>query len=166
MGTRAWFGQIFLYGLFALVIGTFSHWPPYHNLAPGDALVKLSLVHTGKPIGDCRQRTPEELAALPPNMRAAQTCPRERSPITVELDIDGVPAARVEAAPSGLSKGGASAIYRRLLVASGDHLIAVRLRDNARDDAFGYTAERRVTLSPAQVLVIDFDAEHGGITLR
>jgi hypothetical protein len=99
-------------------------------------------------------------------MRAAEICPRERSPIIVELDIDGEAVVRVEAAPSGLSRDGASAIYRRLPVAAGEHLIAVRLQDDARDDTFGYTLERRVSLNPAQVLVIDFDAEQGGVTLR
>lgn len=165
-GVRAWVGQGVLYGLFALVIGVFSHWPPYHHLAPDMALVKLSLVHAGKPLGDCRKQTPEELAKLPPNMRAPTTCPRERSPVTVELDIDGQPAARVVAAPSGLSRDGASALYQRLPVLAGERLFQVRLRNDARASSPAYTAERRVTLAPAQVLVIDFDAEKGGITLQ
>ena len=94
-GMRAWAGQAVLYGLFALAIGVFSHWPSYRHLAPELALIKLSLVHAGKPVGDCRQQTAEELAKLPPNMRAPTRCPRERSPVTVELDIDGAAAARI-----------------------------------------------------------------------
>ena len=165
-GLHAWAGQIVLYGLFALAIGVFSHWPSYRHLAPDRALIKLSLVHAGKPVGDCRQQTAEELAKLPPNMRAPTRCPRERSPVTVELDIDGAAAARIIAPPSGLSRDGASALYRRLPVAAGERLIQVRLRDDNRSQAFAYTAERRLTLAPAQVLVIDFDAERGGITLQ
>jgi hypothetical protein len=99
-------------------------------------------------------------------MRAPTRCPRERSPVTVELDIDGAAAARVVAPPSGLSRDGASALYRRLPVAAGERLIQVRLRDDDRSPTFAYTAERRITLAPAQVLVIDFDAERGGITLQ
>lgn len=163
---RAWAGQAVLYGAFAAVIGVFSHWPPYRHLPPDTALIKLSLVHVGKPTGDCRKQSAEELAKLPPNMRAPVTCPRERSPVTVELDIDGVAAARVLAPPSGLSRDGASALYRRLPVASGERLIQVRLRDDVRSTAFAYTAERRLTLAPAQVLVVDFDAEKGGITVQ
>jgi hypothetical protein len=165
-GARAWAGQAVLYGLFALAIGVFSHWPSYRHLAPDMALVKLSLVHAGKPVGDCRKQTAEELAKLPPNMRAPTTCPRERSPVTVELDIDGTAAVRVVAPPSGLSRDGASALYRRLPVAAGERLIQVRLRDDVRSTSFAYTAERRLRLAPAQVLVIDFDAERGGITLQ
>lgn len=165
-GFGAWLGQGLLYGLFALVIGVFSQWPPYHHLAADGALIKLSIVHTGVPIGDCRTLSPAELAALPPNMRAPQSCPRERSPVSVEVDIDGEPAVRVEALPSGLSRDGASAIYARLPVIAGERLIAVRLRDDVRAEGFTYTLERRVTLAPAQVLVIDFDTEQGGIVLQ
>ncbi|MCZ2134906.1 MAG: hypothetical protein LC098_05685 [Burkholderiales bacterium] len=165
-GPAAWVGQIILYGLFALTIGVFSHWPPYHHLSGDEALVKLSIVHAGKPVSDCRQRTPEELAKLPPNMRAATNCPRERSPLVVELDIDGKPAARMSAPPSGLSRDGASAVYRRLPVAAGEREFAVRMRDNARSTGFDYTLERRVTLKPAQVLVIDFDPHRGTLTLQ
>lgn len=166
MGPRAWFGQVLLYALFALAIGVFSHWPAYRHLGADEALIKLSLVHTGEPMGECRERTAEELAALPPNMRAPTVCPRGRSPVTVELDIDGAPAARIEAPPSGLSGDGASALYRRLTVPAGERLIAVRLRDDVRSEGFTYTLQRRVTLAPAQVLVIDFDPEQGGITLQ
>lgn len=165
-GLRAWAGQAVLYALFALVIGVFSHWPAYRHLAPDAALIKLSLVHVGKPVGDCRALSAAETARLPPNMRAPMKCPRERSPVTVELDIDGAPAVRVTAAPSGLSRDGASALYRRLPVAAGERLLQVRLRDDVRHPGFAHTLERRVRLVPAQVLVIDFDAEKGGITLR
>lgn len=165
-GAAAWLGQALLYGLFALAIGVFSHWPTYRHLAPDAALIKLSLVHAGKPVGDCRAQTAEELAKLPPNMRAPSRCPRERSPVTVELDIDGVPAARATAQPSGLSRDGASALYHRLPVTAGERLIQVRLRDDVRSPGFAHTLERRVTLAPAQVLVIDFQAEKGGITVQ
>ncbi len=166
LGWRAWLGQVFLYGLFALVIGVFSHWPPYRHLPAATAVIKLSVVHTGKPVSACYELSAAELAALPPNMRAPVSCPRERSPLVVELDIDGAAAARFTAAPSGLSGDGASAIYARLPVAAGARAIAVRLRDDARSGEFAYRMERRVTLAPAQVLVIDFDAEHGAITLQ
>lgn len=166
LGWRAWLGQALLYGLFALVIGVFSHWPAYRHLPADTAVIKLSVVHAGKPVSDCHTLSAEELAALPPNMRAPVSCPRQRSPVVVELDIDGAAAARISAPPSGLSGDGASAIYARMPVAAGAREIAVRLRDDARSGEFTYRTQRRVTLAPAQVLVIDFDAEHGEITLQ
>lgn len=160
-----WIGQALLYVAFALAIGVFSHWPAYTPLPPGQALVKVSFIHHGQRVAECRQLTPEELAKLPPNMRAPMQCGRERAPVTIELDIDGATVYRQVAPPSGLSHDGASAVYHRLQVAAGAHRIAVRLKDRAGPVPFTHTREATITLRPAQVLVIDFDAQRGGITL-
>lgn len=159
----AWAGQILLYGFFALVIGIFANGPAYRALPPGQALVKVSFIHHGQRVAACRPYTAEELAKLAPNMRTPLKCGRERSPVTIEVDLDGAPVYRHVAAPSGLSRDGASAVYQRLQVPAGEHRIAVRLKDNA-GAAFNHTRDATVTLKPAQVLVIDFD-EQKGITL-
>lgn len=161
-----WIGQGMLYAAFALVIGVFSQWPSYQHLAPDKALVKLSFSHQGERLGECVEQTLEELARLPPNMRAPTRCPRERSPVTVEVDIDGALAHQQVAQPSGLSRDGASAVYHRLEVPAGNHRVGVRLKDNARSEGFDYTLEQDVTLAPAEILVIDFDPEQKRITLR
>lgn len=165
-GWATWVGQGLLYALFALAIAVFSRWPAYHHLAADQALIKVSFTHTGKPVGDCRPLSAAELARLPPNMRAPMKCPRERSPVTVEVDIGGALALRRVVQPSGLSHDGASAVYQRLQVGAGEQRIAVRLNDDARQAGFTYQREATVKLVPAQILVIDFDAEKGGITLR
>ncbi len=162
----SWIGQALLYGVFALIIGVFSHWPTYRHLADDEALIKLSFTHAAQRVDECRKLTKEELAKLPPNMRTPMKCGRERSPIVVEVDLDGKPAIRHVAQPSGLSRDGASSVYRRLTVQAGTHTIAVRLNDNARKTGFDYESEKTVTLAPAQILVIDFDPQRGGITFR
>ena len=165
--TRAftWAGQALLYALFALIIGVFSRWPQYQALPGDQALLKVSFIHHGQPLADCRALTAAELAKLPPNMRAPMKCERERSPVSIEVDLDGVTVYRHVAAPAGLSRDGASAVYQRIAVAAGEHRIAVRFKDGAAAGDFNYQREARVTLRPAQVLVIDFDAQKGGITL-
>jgi len=165
-GAVAWIGQALLYGLFALVIGVFSSWPPYHYLDPDQALIKLSFSHQGKVVSDCRDASAAELAKLPRNMRAPKVCPRERSPITVELELDGVNTLHHVAIPSGLSRDGASTYYHRLQVAAGTHKLVVRLKDDVRSAGFDYERQASVTLGPAQILVIDFDPGKGGITLQ
>ena len=160
----AWAGQALLYGLFALAIGVFSQWPPYHHLAPDQALVKLSFVRVGKPVGDCRTLSEAELAKLPPNMRTPTVCPRERSPLTVTLAIDGKTVLERSAPPSGLKQDGASAMYERIVVPAGERRIAVQLSDDVRARQAPYRREETLRLAPGQVLVIDFDAEKGGIT--
>ena len=165
-GAMAWIGQALLYGVFALVIGVFSHWPPYQVLAPDEALIKLSFNHQGKVVADCQAVSAEDQAKLKPTMRKTTICPRERSPITVELDLDGKATLRHVAQPSGLSRDGASSYYHRLLVPAGAHQIVVRLKDDVRSVGFDYEREASVTLKPAQILVIDFDPSKGGITLQ
>ncbi len=159
-----WTGQILLYALFALVIGIFSNWPRYRALPPDQALVKVSFIHHGQRVAKCRPYTPAELAKLAPNMRTPMKCGRERFPVTIEVDLDGTTVYRHVAAPSGLSSDGASSVYHRLQVPAGEHRIAVRLKDSA-GTSFTHTREATLTLKPAQVLVIDFDEQKGGITL-
>jgi hypothetical protein len=159
-------GQALLYGVFALFIGVFSRWPSYQALAPDKALVKLSFSHHGKPIADCRQTSAAELAKLPPNMRAPVQCPRQRSPVTVELDVDGVKTFQYVAIPSGLSRDGASAVYQRTELTAGAHRIAVRMNDDARKSGFTHVREATVMLKAAQILVIDFDPATDGITFK
>ena len=162
----AWAALPLLCVLFALGIGLFSGWPLYRHLDSDEALVKLSFTHAGQRIAPCRALDTQELAKLPPNMRAAERCERERAPVTVEVDIDGRPAFRHVAMPSGLSRDGASSVYQRLRVPAGTHRIQVRLKDRAQAKGFEHQREATLTLRPAQVLVIDFDAAQGGITLR
>lgn len=158
--------QILLFGAFGLVIGVFSRWPAYQVLASERAVVKLSFSHHGKPVSECRPTSAAELAKLPPNMRAPVQCPRERSPVTVEIDVDGQTVYRHAARPSGLSKDGASAVYQRLELAAGTHQLAVRLNDDARQPGYTHVREETVVLKPAQILVIDFDSQAGGITFK
>lgn len=161
---RAWLGQAVLYGLFALFIGVFSHWPRYQALPPGQAVLKVSFIHHGQRVAPCRPYTAEELAKLPPNMRTPLKCERERVPVAIEVDLDGATVFRQVAQPSGLSRDGASTVYHRVAVPAGEHRITVRLRDGP-GTAFGYTRDTTLRLKEAQVLVIDFDAQKGGITL-
>lgn len=163
---RTWIAQIALYALFALCIGVFSGWPRYQHLDPGLALIKLSLLHQGQRLHDCVTQTPEELAKLPPNMRAPTRCPRERAPISVEIEIDGQRVYTATAQPSGLSHDGVAAMYQRMPVTAGAHDLVVRLHDSARSEGFDHVRTDRVTLAPGEILVIDYSAEHGGITLQ
>ena len=157
-------GQALLYGGFAAIGGVFSDWPADEALAPDRAVVKVSFIHHGERAQPCHALSPEELAKLPPNMRAPVRCGRERVPVAIEVDVDGRTVYREVAQPSGLSRDGASSAYQRIELAAGEHRIAVRLRD-VPGNAFNHVREATVKLAPAQVLVIDFDPAKGAITL-
>ena len=75
--------QAALYLPFMVLIGYFSSQPAFEQLGGNEALIRLSLTHAAQRVAECRQRTPEELAKLPPNMRAPLDCKRERAlPVT------------------------------------------------------------------------------------
>lgn len=157
--------QAVCYAAFMAVVGYFSTSPPYVHLPEGKALVKLSIQHAGQRKEACRERTPEELAKLAPNMRSATLCPRERAPVTVEVEVDGKPLFAVTAPPSGFAKDGASSIYRRVAVPAGSHRFVARMRDSAAGE-FTFVADRTVDLQAGRVLVLDFDANRGGWIFR
>jgi hypothetical protein len=157
--------QALLYGAFAATLGYFSTSPVFEPLPPGHALIRLSLNHAGQRKVACRTRTPEELAKLAPNMRAAEDCSRERAPVLVKVELDGVQVANIVAAPTGLSRDGASVAYRRIPVVAGTHRVKVSLADNAAG-TFDRVREEEMRLEPGRVLVIDFEPGKGGIVLR
>jgi hypothetical protein len=157
--------QAVCYAAFVGVVGYFATSPPYVHLPAGEALVKLSFQHAGERKEACHERTPEELAKLAPNMRAASVCPRERSPVEVEVEMDGKPLFAMVAKPTGLAKDGASTVYRRIAVPAGSHRIVARMKDTIAG-GFRYVGERTVDLASGRVLVIDFDAKEGGWVFR
>lgn len=150
-------GQVIFYGLFAATIAYFSANPSYQRLPDDTGVVKLSLSHAGQRKHACVDRTPEELAKLPPNMRAKQKCERERNPVEVILEIDGVERFRGSAKPAGLSKDGASHFYVRFNIPAGEHKFRIRMRDRARDDnGYDYESEVTAKIIHRQIFVINF----------
>ena len=73
--------QIVNYSIFMALIWYFSFSPSYVRLTPDQSMITLALSHAGKPVEECRRKSPEELAKLAPNMRVLEECPRERSPV-------------------------------------------------------------------------------------
>jgi len=161
----AWGLQAVLYGAFAATLGWFSTSPAFEPLPPGHALIRVSLNHAGQRKAVCRTRSPEELAKLAPNMRAAEDCPRERAPVLVKVELDGKSVADIVAIPAGLSRDGASVAYRRIPVPAGTHRIRVALADDAAG-TFDRVREEEMQLDAGRVLVVDFEPGKGGIVLR
>lgn len=154
-------GQIILYGAFAAFIGYFATAPTYQQIPDDVALIKLSMSHLGG--RECRKRTAEELAKMPPNMRAPMLCPRGRSDIKLVLELDGKPMFETVMHPTGLSGDGISTVYKRFEVKAGTYDLSVKMNDNLINPGFNYVKEAKVTLKPAQVLVIDFNPDKGGL---
>ena len=157
--------QLLLYVPLMAIIGYFSTEPRFSDVAPEQALLRLSFIHAAQLKHGCRQRTPEELAKLAPNMRAALDCSRERADVLVELDVDGTTVLRREVKPSGLQHDGNAVVYQRLVLPAGRHRIVARLRDRPEGE-FNFVKERDVDLSAGGVVLIDFNAGQGGFLFR
>jgi len=154
-------GQAVAYAAFAVTLGYFSTSPAYQQLPADYALIKLSFSHAAQRKQPCRERTPEELSRLPRNMRIAKDCPRERSNVVVEVDMDEQTLYHGVLPPSGLAHDGASSVYRRLPVRAGTHHLVLRLKDTEQGD-FGFIRDATVALEPGRVMVIDFKADAPG----
>ena len=157
--------QLALYAPLMALLAYFSTEPRFSVVAPGEALVRVSLIHATQRREACRERSAEELAKLPPNMRAAQDCPRERAPLLVEVELDGKLVLRREAQPSGLRRDGNAAVYERFALPAGRHRIVARLRDRP-EGGFGYVKDETVELAAGRVLIIDFNAAKGGFAFH
>lgn len=153
--------QGLFYAAFAVFLGYFSTAPVYRQLADNEAVLKLSFSHSGQLKFACRERSAEELAKTAIHMRSKLDCPRERSAVRVELDMDGQALYRVVTPPLGLQKDGAATVYRRLAIPAGVHQFSARLADGP-DNTINFTKELRVDLAPGQVIVVDFLIGSGG----
>lgn len=147
------------------ILAVFSRWPAFDVVRPDEALVRLSIAHAAERRHPCRPRTAEELAKLPPNMRAAEECPRERAPVKIEFEVDGKLVYAAEVAPAGVQKDGLATLYHRLVVPAGEHRVVVRMRDRA-EGPFNHVRDEKLALAPGDALVVDFNASRGGLEFR
>ncbi|KAB2917395.1 MAG: hypothetical protein F9K29_10050 [Hyphomicrobiaceae bacterium] len=147
-------------------VAQLSDWPRYHQIAANTAIIRLSFTHGSNRQAECRRRTPEELAKLPPNMRKPLECPRRRGAVYVEFDLDGQTVYRASLPPSGISGDGPARAYQRFVVPAGPHAIAMRMRDTPRTEGFDYVKSSDVVLAADANLVIDFSTDAQGFVIR
>jgi hypothetical protein len=159
-------GQALAYAAFAACVGALSVAPGYSPVGAQDAVIKLSFAHAGQRKVECRPRSPEEIAALPPNMRRPLDCPRERLPVTVRLELDGQALFERTLSPAGLWHDGAAHVYQRFPVRAGHYRLTVRLRDSARRDGFDQERTFDLAIAAGQNVVVDFQPQKGGFILR
>jgi hypothetical protein len=91
-------------------------------------------------------------------MRAPQVCERRRSPVWVELEIDGTTVFSADLFPSGLAGSGPSRAYERFVLSAGAHRIGVRMRDDPRPESLTREAYFDIEMAPEQSVALDYDA--------
>lgn len=154
--------QAFNYLLFIAVVWYFSIKPPYHQLEEGQSVITLSFTHATKIREACRKLSQEELMALAPNMRLPTTCPRERSPMNIELYLDEKLVTKAIVDPLGFHKDQGVSIFRSIKVKSGEHLLRVWMNDDVNVNDATYEYKEKINLKPEQLLLLDFDSGKKG----
>jgi len=154
--------QAFYYTLFMVVVWYFSFKPSYHQLAENQAVITLSFTHATKLREACRKLSQQELMKLAPNMRLATDCPRERSPMQLELYLDDKLLTKATVEPTGFHKDQGVNIFQRIKVVAGKHSLRLWMNDNINIKGPTYRYEQNIILKPEQQLLIDFDAGSGG----
>lgn len=154
--------QIFYYALFMLLVWYFSIKPPYYQLDDDQAVITLSFTHATKIREACRKMTQEDLMKLAPNMRLPMECPRERSPLKLELYLDDALLIKAELEPPGFHKDQSVSLFERVKVKAGKHKLRAWMNDDINTEGPTYLHEKVIILKPEQQLLVDFNAGSGG----
>jgi hypothetical protein len=153
--------QAINYSVFMALIWYFSTSPSYRQLADDQAVLTISFAHAGELKEPCQRRTQEELMALPPNMRAPSNCSRERSPIVIEVLLDGEPMYTRTAEAPGLYNDSGVDIYHTAKVSAGSHHLAIKMDDSVLKEGFDHTFNQDIEINPAQILLVGFEFGQG-----
>jgi len=150
-------GQAVMYALFFLPLAYFSHAPSHRYVEEGMAVLKVAVRHAGEVIGECTSITGESHGMRPSSMtQAVEICPRERSPLQLELIVDGETLYSAQVPPSGLHNDGISSMYQRFEIPAGAHHLQIKMNDDVNVEGYNWQLQQDVDLQPAQVMVASF----------
>ncbi len=155
------FLQAINFTVFMGVVGYFSIYPEFKYLQDDEAMITLAIKHASQRQKECRKMSPEELAKLPPNMRVGMDCPRERSPLDIDVALDGKSVIAKNIESPGLHKDQTIDIFESIKVKAGKHMLSIKMNDSVRVKGPTFTHEQDIALEPAQLLVIQFDTAAG-----
>jgi len=158
--------QAINYTLFMAMVWYFSYQPPYHQLEEGQAVVTLSFAHAAELKEACKRLTQEELMKLPPNMRLPMDCPRERSPLIVELRLDNELLSKHEIEAPGLHNDQGVDLFQRVKVPAGNYQLQVLMNDDVKVEGPTYRFEKNISLKPEDQVLVDFNANSGGFYIH
>jgi hypothetical protein len=156
VNARHYLAQALLYGLFFAPIVYFTHLPTYTHVEPDMAILKVAVRHAGAVVGECTPIVGAEYDKLPANMKRPENCPRERSPLQLELILDGETLYRATVPASGLHSDGVSSMHQRFEVPAGQYHLELRMNDDVTISEPNWLLAQDIDLQPAQVMVATF----------
>ncbi len=153
--------QFFNYTLFMGIIWYFATAPSFTVLEEDQAVITMAFSHAGKLREACRRLSQEELNELAPNMRKLDDCPRERSPVVIEMKLDGEVLYNETLQPPGLYEDGGVDVYFSKQILAGEHEFQIRMDDSVRDKGFNHRLEQIVRIEASRILLVEFDSNRG-----
>lgn len=155
--------QAINYTVFMALVWYFATSPSIRIIADDEAMITVAFSHAGQLREPCRRLSQEELNALPPNMRKPEDCPRERSPVRIEIELDGEKLYGESLQPPGLFEDGGVDVYYRKKIPVGTHQLSLKMNDSVRIEGFNHSLDKQIHVTPAQILLIGFENRRGFI---
>ncbi|MCP4188231.1 MAG: hypothetical protein GY763_11585 [Gammaproteobacteria bacterium] len=153
--------QAINYSVFMALIWYFATAPSIRIIEDDEAMLTMAFAHAGELREPCRRLSQEELNKLAPNMRKLDDCPRERSPVLIEMLLDGEPVYKKQLDAPGLYNDGGVDVYFSQTIKAGEHRIILKMDDSVRGSGFEYFTEQTVDVVPAQILLVGFNTRSG-----
>jgi hypothetical protein len=153
--------QAFNYSLFMGVVWYFASAPSIRLIGADEAKLTIAFAHAGQLREPCRMLSQEELNKLAPNMRKVDDCPRERSPVTIEAELDGAIVYSASLPPPGLLGDGGVDVFFSAKIPAGEHQLKLKMNDSIRVEGFNHLFGQMVTVEPAQILLVEFNTKRG-----
>jgi hypothetical protein len=153
--------QAFNYFVFMALIWYFATEPSIRILAEDEAMITIAFAHAGELREPCRKLSNEELQKLAPNMRKLDDCPRERSPVLIEMMLDEKRIYHQTFYPPGLFEDGSIDVYYRAKIPAGQHRLQVKMDDSVREEGFNHVIKHDVSIDPAHILLVEFNSVKG-----
>lgn len=148
---------------------------PYTAERDVGAIVRLAWRARGERVRECRRRTPDELAKLPPHMRQEEVCEGRVLPYRLTVDLDGAATVNQLIHGAGAREDRPLYVFQDLVVTPGSHRIAVTFTREGveRADTAGalatparLTLDTTVTLGSRRVLLVTYNEEREQLVVR
>lgn len=149
--------QAAFYALFFIPVAWLASNPIYEYRDADVSVLKLAIRHAGEVVGECTPLNEQDYANLPANMKRPEICPRERSPLRLELLVNGEPLYSEVVPAAGLHRDGVSSMYRRFELPAGQHSLELTMNDDVSVEGPTWRLQQDVDLAPSQVMVASFN---------
>ena len=150
-------GQIIFFALLMWLVGYLSIFPKISVHDEQETELRLVVRHSGRVIGECTAVSEKELQNLPANMQRLVNCPREKSPMLVELVVDHELSFESLVTPSGLHNDGVLAEFKVFTLKTGTRHIHATATSNTHEGEIVEYYEGEVEFSADRVVVLQLD---------